>query len=277
MFGVKERTRTILGLTLGFLLVPSCGKSFMGVPADGGSPADAARDLFSQPDSPPAPHDDATPAEPDLASLPDLSQNDVYATPDLAPPRDTAGDPIVFADLPDLASREVVSTDTVPRDANDLADRPRDTTSPTDAPPPPDVQPRIDVQPSSDTVPALPDSSTNPDAQAAAALCTSSRGAVTTATCCASASDFRDTCTTAEGACGCSPSSSHTVNVCTCPNGGCFLPGQGCVGPAATCTIGADQTCNDSPTISSIHGKCVEGGRCLCTSFALSAASGKCL
>jgi hypothetical protein len=55
------------------------------------------------------------------------------------------------------------------------------------------------------------------------------------------------------------------------------MPGYGCVGPGSTCTVGMDQTCNDSPIISSIHGRCVQGGRCVCGSFGMSATSGKCL
>jgi len=55
--------------------------------------------------------------------------------------------------------------------------------------------------------------------------CLTSGGTVTTATCCASASDFPDTC--AIGACGCPPDTSHEVRVCTCGTG-CFN-GSRCV------------------------------------------------
>jgi hypothetical protein len=53
------------------------------------------------------------------------------------------------------------------------------------------------------------------------------------------------------------------------------MPAYGCVGPAGTCTVGADQTCNDNPAISSLHGRCVDDGRCVCGPGAL-LASGKC-
>jgi predicted outer membrane repeat protein len=56
--------------------------------------------------------------------------------------------------------------------------------------------------------------------------CLTSGGTVTTATCCASAGDFPDTC--AIGACGCSPDASHDVRVCNCGTG-CFN-GSTCVG-----------------------------------------------
>jgi hypothetical protein len=60
----------------------------------------------------------------------------------------------------------------------------------------------------------------------ASALCTSTGGTVTTNLCCTSVSDFPNTCLI--GACGCAPSSSHTVNVCSCPATKCFDPAVGC-------------------------------------------------
>jgi hypothetical protein len=106
----------------------------------------------------------------------------------------------------------------------------------------------------------------------AAANCTATGGQVSSALCCNSATDFPNSCLT--GACGCAPASSHTVSTCNCAVG-CFMPAYGCVGPAGTCTVGADQTCNDNPSISSLHGHCVDDGRCLCGSGLL-LASGKC-
>jgi hypothetical protein len=50
--------------------------------------------------------------------------------------------------------------------------------------------------------------------------CTLSGGAVTTQSCCGSASDFPNTCTI--GACGCSPENSHDVKVCDCGAGKCW-------------------------------------------------------
>jgi hypothetical protein len=49
------------------------------------------------------------------------------------------------------------------------------------------------------------------------------------------------------------------------------VPGTGCV----ACTVGADQTCNDNPAISSLHGHCV-AGRCSCNVGSALLASGKC-
>jgi len=123
---------------------------------------------------------------------------------------------------------------------------------------------------------ALATGGVSPDTQGLAELCTSTGGALDTQTCCASVSDFRDMCTTAIGACGCSPASSHTVSICTCPQPGCFLPAYGCVGPSSTCTVGMDPICNDDPVISSSPGRCVENGRCVCTGHAMPAGSGKC-
>ena len=53
-----------------------------------------------------------------------------------------------------------------------------------------------------------------------AAGCTGSGGQVGTATCCAGASDFPNTC--AVGACSCAPSASHDVKVCACARTECF-------------------------------------------------------
>lgn len=64
------------------------------------------------------------------------------------------------------------------------------------------------------------------DATGLSSLCTSTGGQVSSASCCASSSDFPNMCLV--GACGCSPSSSHTVAVCTCPSNSCFVPTVGC-------------------------------------------------
>jgi len=47
---------------------------------------------------------------------------------------------------------------------------------------------------------------------------------------------------------------------------------------APSCTPGADQTCNDDPKLSSLHGHCEADGSCSCRDgFAKSASSGRCL
>jgi len=58
--------------------------------------------------------------------------------------------------------------------------------------------------------------------------CTQSGGTVMTALCCGltSTGDFPPNC--AIGGCGCAPSASHEVKICSCPNGLCF-DGHACV------------------------------------------------
>lgn len=50
--------------------------------------------------------------------------------------------------------------------------------------------------------------------------CLASGGMVSTASCCASAPDFPDTCQI--GACGCAPQSSREVSFCECGDDQCF-------------------------------------------------------
>jgi hypothetical protein len=270
---------------MGLLLLPACGKSGLGVSKDAATngadvgadvlPTDSPPTNFAT-DSPPTSFEDMAPGMPDLAKTPDLAPGDPVGQSDLPILRDGPSDPLFFIDLPDVFTREVDPIDATKRDVTSPPD------IPPDLPPVPDLQinldkpPGPDLNPAPDELPPSSDGYSHLDDRGASDYCTSSGGTVGTQLCCTSASNFRDTCTTAVGACGCSPSSSVTVNVCTCPNGGCFLPANGCVGPASTCTVGADQSCNDNPAISSIHGRCIAGGRCACGSFGLSATSGKC-
>lgn len=46
---------------------------------------------------------------------------------------------------------------------------------------------------------------------------------------------------------------------------------------AAICTPGADQTCNDNPLWSSIHGSCTDAGACVCRDAGTNPDSGRCL
>jgi hypothetical protein len=121
-----------------------------------------------------------------------------------------------------------------------------------------------------------PDIAVSPDAQELAALCTQTGGQLDTMQCCSSVGDFINTCIV--GGCSCAPSLSHAIVICACPYG-CFMPEYGCLGPSRVCTAGADQTCNDDLSISSIRGKCVAPeGRCACgPGGSLSPTSGKCL
>lgn len=46
----------------------------------------------------------------------------------------------------------------------------------------------------------------------------------------------------------------------------------------AVCEFGADQTCNDNPIISSLHGRCLPDGTCECLgAFAKNPETGRCL
>jgi len=103
-----------------------------------------------------------------------------------------------------------------------------------------------------------------------AALCLTTGGTLGTALCCANTADYPDTCMV--GACGCAPASSTPVPVCNCP-GRCFSILAGC----AVCAYGFDPSCNDSPIISSIHGRCQADGTCLCNSpWTMNPATGRC-
>ena len=64
------------------------------------------------------------------------------------------------------------------------------------------------------------------DATALADLCMATGGTIESKSCCASASDFPDSCM--GGACGCAPEYSHDIPVCTCPTGTCFSYSLGC-------------------------------------------------
>lgn len=111
------------------------------------------------------------------------------------------------------------------------------------------------------------------DALRPADLCTGSGGTVTTAMCCQATSDFPNSC--AVGACGCAPQFSRLVNVCTCPQGTCFHPQKGCA--RAVCTPGMDQSCNDNPALSSLHGHCDADRTCTCRPpFVVNPATGLC-
>jgi NAD-dependent dihydropyrimidine dehydrogenase PreA subunit len=46
--------------------------------------------------------------------------------------------------------------------------------------------------------------------------------------------------------------------------------------PAKVCTFGADQTCNDNPLISSLHGTCQADGTCVCQLGFAKTVSGRC-
>lgn len=57
-------------------------------------------------------------------------------------------------------------------------------------------------------------------------LCMHTGGTVRTSLCCGQTSDFPNLCSI--GACGCSPTNSHNVQICDCGAGKCF-GNNGCV------------------------------------------------
>jgi hypothetical protein len=87
-----------------------------------------------------------------------------------------------------------------------------------------------------DAAEGKPDVPLSTDASALAALCTATGGQLTTQMCCASLTEYPDTC--AIGACGCGPTSSHSIPVCACPTGGCFSPSSGCTSTGSGGAIG---------------------------------------
>jgi hypothetical protein len=67
--------------------------------------------------------------------------------------------------------------------------------------------------------------------------------------------------------------SSDACDQITCDAGA----GDDAASSAAVCTPGADQTCNDSPLWSSIHGHCTDAGTCACSDAGTNPDSGHCL
>jgi hypothetical protein len=70
---------------------------------------------------------------------------------------------------------------------------------------------------------------TGEDGGGPAELCTQTGGTVGSQLCCGGVTDFPDTC--GVGNCGCSPSASHQVQVCTCVSPKCFSLDKGCRAP----------------------------------------------
>jgi len=61
------------------------------------------------------------------------------------------------------------------------------------------------------------------------AKCQTTGGTVQTGICCSTVADFPAMCAGLIGLCGCPPSASHTVSLCTCPTNTCFDPALGCI------------------------------------------------
>lgn len=70
---------------------------------------------------------------------------------------------------------------------------------------------------------------------------------------------------------GCAGSSTSSGATSTSTSASSGEPG------ASVCTPGMDQTCNDSPEISSLHGTCLPDGTCQCKEpFEKNPATGRC-
>ncbi|HLM74993.1 MAG TPA: hypothetical protein VK459_19925 [Polyangiaceae bacterium] len=68
---------------------------------------------------------------------------------------------------------------------------------------------------------------------------------------------------------GCASSSSTSSDTATSASSS--------AAPASVCTPGMDQTCNDDPAISSLHGTCLADGTCECKDpFEKNEATGRC-
>jgi len=258
-------------LVFGLLLVPACGGQGLRASRDATLGADAA-----PADQAPTPTEDLAPLAPDLLLPPDLPPDVPFQNPDCGCyDRDVPVERNVL-DLPQVDVRDVPPSEYLKID-EPPPDQRADQAPIMDLAPNLDQAPAYDLADIPDEPPDKPDIYISPDARGLDERCTSSGGAIETQSCCPTVGDYRDMCITTAGGCGCAPASSRSVYSCVCPQPSCFMPAYGCVGPGATCTVGADQTCNDNPVISSTHGRCVENGRCVCGGFGMSTASGKCL
>jgi hypothetical protein len=91
------------------------------------------------------------------------------------------------------------------------------------------------------TATLLPTATAVPTANPLAAVCQDTGGSVESASCCAGAPDFPDTCVI--GPCSCSPSFSRQVQLCRCSDGQCWN-GSHCADRATpTVTAAPAQAC----------------------------------
>jgi hypothetical protein len=227
--------------------------------------------------------------------------NTLHVKHDAAPDMPQAAQPDVAeapADEPvggdDAQARDVLGiADAASSDVRAIADGARADATVSDAPGDPGMDPdatasRPDAPSPADVPGTLPDTRpmvfdvaqsdlTDVAPAAPATLCEQTGGTVSTIICQCPDSDFYDTCQYRAGfycQAGSCTIGSYPVKTCSCPGGSCFMVGNGCVSIVG-CTVGMDQTCNDNPALPASHGKCIEGGYCLCTSF--NPDTGKCL
>jgi hypothetical protein len=184
------------------------------------------------------------------------------------------------------APRESATGDTFAPDGSFVPDEsPSDRSAP-DAPSAPDANPDRggDFDAPADLAEARADVPGPPEAGSEAVgdrvvsplmdRCVSTGGRVESALCCETVLDFPHSCLV--GACGCAPSSSHSVLTCVCPEAQCFVQELGCVS-AKSCTPGQDQSCNENRNISSILGKCNPDRTCTCfAGSTLAPETGRC-
>ena len=255
------RSQALLASWLvGGLVAAGCTKNAIKVGRDAAS--DQAAPL-PQPDSAGTPNDLLIPGDLAIATNPDAPP-----APDRPASESAPDGPASDPRLPSETAFEVSPVDHPGGETSDGAAA--------EIPGAPDSPPAYD-QAGDPPRPGL-DLTYSPDAAGLAALCTQTGGVVTAVSCSGAISEFFDTCARPFNTCvhlcagTCSP-----ISACDCPGQGCFLPAIGCVSQAGSCTVGMDQTCNDNPALSAIHGHCLDGGHCNCQGHEINPATGKCL
>jgi len=261
-----NRKALLATLAVALLVAAGCGRTSVAAKPDG---AGSDTVPLAQPDTssavsdlPATTSDTATTPIEDALTVPDLLASDPPTNRDLPTTNDLPGDRFQPAEVADVSAMDLSGSSD-----GGSSDRPLAI----------DLQQPIDA---SGDPPRLGwDIGYSPDAAGLAESCTQTGGTVGVVSCWMRTdpyAEFFDTCALPLIACTCSYTCTPVI-ACSCPNQGCFLPAYGCVGRAAICTVGEDQSCNDNPALSSIRGKCLDGGHCLCGRSGLNPTSGKCL
>jgi len=242
-------------LPLALLVVAGCSSTGFKVPNDsavGDVASEVQLDTLAPADLQLTTSDILSDGDPDTTSLPELRDADLPLPNDV-----NSGQTVVGVDaFPGETSMPLSTDGATPIDAA-IPDAPAFYDANGDR-----IYPPSDVHFSS-------------DAAGLAELCNQTGGTIAMGSCARPSAEFRDLCNSGS-ACGCSHYCDD-VALCVCSNG-CFQPAYGCVGRAWTgCTVGVDQTCNDDPKLSVVHGHCVEGLYCQCFPHDISQATGKCL
>jgi hypothetical protein len=244
-------------VALALLGMVGCGKTATTKPHDASvDPPGERQPETSSPADLPGPRDGTT--GPDSIVLPDLPAVDGPPAADAARGLDQAID------------GSTVSIDVPAIDGPTGIDAPAmDVPAPIDAPAAYDVS-------TGDPIKPWVEVGYSPDVANLAASCSQTGGHVAMVYCWVpGVTEFFDTCATPLSACWTCKYTCQDLAYCVCPSNGCFKLSYGCV-TRATCTVGEDQTCNDNPALSAIHGHCIEGGYCQCNGGA-NPLTGKCL